>query len=184
MRPVRRPVIAPGHIPRGEIEWRAIELDLKSRLRMAVNKKAAQKTPVRLEDQLGFALYSASLAMTKAYKPVLDRLGLTYSQYLAMLVLWEQDDIAVNQLGARLGLDSGTLTPLLKRLESMGLLARRRGEVDERQVFIDLTPRGMSLRRDARQVPAQIQAATGQSDAAQKTLRTLLLQLKDTLNDA
>ena len=151
---------------------------------MAVNKKPAQKTPVRLEDQLGFALYSASLAMTKAYKPVLDRLGLTYSQYLAMLVLWEQDDIAVNQLGARLGLDSGTLTPLLKRLESMGLLTRRRGEADERQVFIDLTPRGVSLRREARQVPAQIQAATGQSDAAQKTLRTLLLQLKDTLNEA
>ncbi|VVE25914.1 MarR family transcriptional regulator [Pandoraea fibrosis] len=151
---------------------------------MAVRKKVAQKTLMPLEEQLGFALYSASLAMTKAHKPMLDRLGLTYSQYLAMVVLWEQDDIAVNQLGARLGLDSGTLTPLLKRLETMGLLTRRRGEADERQVFIDLTSRGMSLRREARQVPAQVQAATGQSDAAQKTLRTLLLQLREALNEA
>ena len=151
---------------------------------MAVSRKGAQKLPVRLEEQLGFALYSASLAMTKAYKPVLDRLGLTYSQYLAMVVLWEQDDIAVNQLGARLGLDSGTLTPLLKRLETMGLLTRRRGQEDERQVFIELTPRGAALRREARQVPAYVQAATGQSDAAQKTLRTLLLQLRDALNEA
>ncbi|MBN4664899.1 MarR family transcriptional regulator [Pandoraea nosoerga] len=151
---------------------------------MAVSNKTAPKTPVRLEDQLGFALYSAALAMTKAHKPMLDRLGLTYSQYLAMVVLWEQDGIAVNQLGARLGLDSGTLTPLLKRLESMGLLTRRRGEADERQVFIDLTPRGVSLRREARYVPAQVQAATGQSDAAQKTLRNLLLQLREALNDA
>ncbi|VVE10331.1 Organic hydroperoxide resistance transcriptional regulator [Pandoraea horticolens] len=151
---------------------------------MAVSKKAAQKSPVRLEEQLGFALYSASLAMTKAHKPMLDRLGLTYSQYLVMIVLWEQDDIAVNQLGARLGLDSGTLTPLLKRLEIMGLLTRRRGEADERQVFIDLTSRGVNLRREARLVPAQIQAVTGQSDAVQKTLRTLLLQLREVLNEA
>ncbi|VVE00680.1 Organic hydroperoxide resistance transcriptional regulator [Pandoraea pneumonica] len=151
---------------------------------MPVSKKATQKSPVCLEEQLGFALYSASLAMTKAHKPMLDRLGLTYSQYLAMVVLWEQDDIAVNQLGARLGLDSGTLTPLLKRLESMGLLTRRRGQEDERQVFIDLTPRGANLRREARLVPAQIQAATGQSDTAQKTLRNLLLQLRDALGEA
>lgn len=159
-------------------------MELRRRTGMAVSKKGAQKSPVRLEEQLGFALYSASLAMTKAHKPMLDRLGLTYSQYLAMVVLWEQDDIAVNQLGARLGLDSGTLTPLLKRLETMGLLTRRRGEADERQVFIDLTPRGVNLRREARQVPAQVQAVTGQSDAQQKALRTLLLQLRDALADA
>lgn len=148
---------------------------------MAVSRKSAQKSSVRLEEQLGFALYSASLAMTKAHKPMLDRLGLTYPQYLAMLVLWEQDDIAVSQLGARLGLDSGTLTPLLKRLENMGLLARRRGEVDERQVFIDLTPRGLSLRLDARQVPPLVQAVCGQSDDAQAALRDQLTALRETL---
>lgn len=148
---------------------------------MAGSKNGASKTAMRLEEQLGFALYTASLAMTKAHKPMLDRLGLTYPQYLAMVVLWEQDDIAVSQLGARLGLDSGTLTPLLKRLENMGLLARRRGLEDERQVFIELTPRGVSLRREARSVPTHMQAASGHSDAAQQKLCEQLLGLRDRL---
>ena len=97
---------------------------------------------LKLDNQFCFALYSASLAMTKSYKPLLEHLGLTYPQYLVMLILWEQDDILVKDIGVRLFLDSGTLTPLLKRLESAGLIERKHGTVDERQVRITLTENG------------------------------------------
>jgi DNA-binding MarR family transcriptional regulator len=99
-----------------------------------------------LDNQLCFALYSASLAMTKLYKPLLDELGLTYPQYLVMLVLWEGDGLMVSELGQRLYLDSGTLTPLLKRLESAGLVSRMRAAEDERRVHIHLTAAGRTLR--------------------------------------
>src|SRR5688572_14095542 len=89
-----------------------------------------------LDNQLCFALYSTSLAMTKLYKPLLEELGLTYPQYLAMLVLWERDGLMVSELGERLYLDSGTLTPLLKRLEAAGYIARLRDVEDERRVHI------------------------------------------------
>src|SRR3954469_15511270 len=92
-----------------------------------------------LDNQVCFALYSASLAMTKLYKPLLDELGLTYPQYLAMLALWERDGLMVSELGERLWLDSGTLTPLLKRLEAAGLVARNRDAQDERRVHVSLT---------------------------------------------
>src|SRR3954469_24431887 len=95
-----------------------------------------------LDKQLCFALYSASLAMTKLYKPMLAPLGLTYPQYLVMLVLWEADGLSVSQLGQRLSLDSGTLTPLLKRLEALGHVERRRASDDERRVDLFLTPAG------------------------------------------
>ena len=91
-----------------------------------LSKNPAQADWLRLDQQLCFALYSSSLAMTKLYKPLLEPLGLTYPQYLVMLVLWEQDGISVSTLGQRLSLDSGTLTPLLKRLEAAELIARRR----------------------------------------------------------
>src|SRR3954462_6505588 len=94
---------------------------------------------LHLDNQLCFALYSASLAMTKLYKPLLDELGLTYPQYLAMLALWQEDGQSVSQLGERLFLDSGTLTPLLKRLETAGLVVRERSVEDERRVHIRLT---------------------------------------------
>jgi DNA-binding MarR family transcriptional regulator len=108
----------------------------------------------RLDHQLCFALYSASLAMTKLYKPLLDELGLTYPQYLVMLVLWEQDEQAVSSLGARLGLDSGTLTPLLKRLEAAALVTRQRDTQDERRVLVRLTPAGKKLQKPAARIPA------------------------------
>ena len=92
--------------------------------------------PFTLDEQLCFALYSTSLAMTKAYKPLLDKLGLTYPQYLTMLVLWEADDVTVKDLAARLNLDSATVTPLLKRLEAQGYLERVRGVEDERLAVI------------------------------------------------
>ena len=107
-----------------------------------------------LDNQLCFALYSTSLAMTKFYKPLLEALGLTYPQYLVMLVLWEQDDVSVSALGERLFLDSGTLTPLLKRIETAGLLVRTRATDDERRVQIVLTPAGRQLRARAGSVPA------------------------------
>lgn len=113
-----------------------------------------------LDLQLCFALYSASLAMTKLYKPMLAPLGLTYPQYLAMLVLWEADGVTVNQLGERLMLDSGTLTPLLKRLESAGLVQRLRDTADERRVRVLLTPAGRALQARAEGIPEQVLCAT------------------------
>ncbi len=116
---------------------------------------------LHLDRQLCFALYSTSLAMTKIYKPLLEPLGLTYPQYLAMLVLWQQDGITVSQLGERLALDSGTLTPLLKRLESSGLVQRLRDSADERRVLLQLTAEGRALRRQALKVPASVAQASG-----------------------
>lgn len=116
---------------------------------------------LRLDHQLCFALYSSSLAMTKLYKPLLDPLGLTYPQYLAMLVLWEGDGLTVSQLGDRLMLDSGTLTPLLKRLESAGLVQRLRDTADERRVLLRLTRDGRALKRKALAVPAAVACAAG-----------------------
>ena len=116
---------------------------------------------LHLESQLCFALYSSSLAMTKLYTPLLEPLGLTYPQYLALLVLWEQDGIAVGALGERLFLDSGTLTPLLKRLEAAGLVRRERSVDDERRVLVHLTDEGRALRTRARGIPRALAAATG-----------------------
>lgn len=112
-----------------------------------------------LDNQLCFALYSASLAMTKVYKPLLDEIGLTYPQYLAMLVLWERDGVTVSEIGERLHLDSGTLTPLLKRLEVSGLISRIRDVQDERRVHITLTTAGRKLKARAAKVPACILSA-------------------------
>ena len=115
----------------------------------------------RLDHQLCFALYSSSLVMTKLYKPLLGALGLTYPQYLVLLALWEADGIGVGELGERLYLDSGTLTPLLKRMEAAGLLARARAVGDERRVIVTLTAAGRALRRKAEGVPLQVACATG-----------------------
>src|SRR5262245_14520538 len=104
---------------------------------------------LKLDQQFCFALYSTSLAMTKVYKPILSELGLTYPQYLVMLVLWEHGELAISELGARLTLDSGTLTPLLKRLESAGLVLRERDAKDERRVLVSLTESGRALRASA-----------------------------------
>lgn len=114
---------------------------------------------LQLDQQLCFALYSTSLAMTKLYKPLLAPLGLTYPQYLALLVLWERDGLGVGELGERLFLDSGTLTPLLKRMESAGWLKRARDSADERRVVVKLTPEGRALRQKAKSVPLQLSQA-------------------------
>jgi DNA-binding MarR family transcriptional regulator len=120
----------------------------------------ANDTVLRLDNQLCFALYSASLAMTKLYKPLLESLQLTYPQYLVMLVLWESDGMGVSALGERLFLDSGTLTPLLKRMETSGLLQRRRSTQDERKVEVFLSPEGRALKTKALGIPACVVAAS------------------------
>ncbi|MEJ8854862.1 MarR family transcriptional regulator [Variovorax robiniae] len=115
---------------------------------------------LKLDNQLCFAVYSASLAMTRLYKPLLDKLHLTYPQYLVMLALWEQDGLMVSELGTQLSLDSGTLTPLLKRLEANGLVTRLRDVADERRVHITLTAAGRKLKAKAASVPACLMAAS------------------------
>ncbi len=134
-----------------------------------------------LDNQFCFALYSASLAMTKTYKPYLDKLGLTYPQYLVMLVLWQQDDVLVKAIGERLYLDSGTLTPLLKRLEASSLIARTRDEADERQVRITLTREGRALKKKAQCIPQQILSASGQTPDAIQELREQLTAIRNDL---
>jgi DNA-binding MarR family transcriptional regulator len=115
---------------------------------------------LQLDNQLCFALYSASLAMTKVYKPLLAELGLTYPQYLAMLVLWERDGLMVSELGDKLYLDYGTLTPLLKRLETSGYISRIRAVEDERRVYITLTSTGRKLKTRAAKIPGCILSAS------------------------
>ena len=124
------------------------------------NKTDTVDAMLQLDNQLCFALYSTSLAMTKLYKPMLEDMGLTYPQYLAMLVLWEQDGLSVSELGERLYLDSGTLTPLLKRMETAGLLSRIRAVQDERRVHITLTAEGRKLKAKAAKIPGCIMSAT------------------------
>jgi len=114
----------------------------------------------QLDAQLCFALYSTSLAMSKLYRKLLRGLGLTYSQYLVMMVLWEKNHLTVSEVGERLFLDSATLTPLLKRMEAADLLTRTRAASDERQVIITLTPHGDALRNEAAKLPPSILQAT------------------------
>jgi MarR family transcriptional regulator, organic hydroperoxide resistance regulator len=134
-----------------------------------------------LDNQLCFALYSTSLAMTKLYKPLLDELGLTYPQYLVMLVLWERDGLMVSELGERLFLDSGTLTPLLKRLESAGLIARIRAVEDERRVHITLTAAGRRLKAKAQKVPGCVLSASQCSIPELLQLTTQIRNLRERL---
>ncbi|MDM4765021.1 MarR family transcriptional regulator [Pelomonas sp. SE-A7] len=137
---------------------------------------------LKLDHQLCFALYSASLAMTKLYKPLLEPLGLTYPQYLVMLVLWEQDGISVSTLGQRLTLDSGTLTPLLKRLEAMGLVSRQRSAEDERRVELFLSPQGRSLKSLAQEIPPQLACAAACSLQELASLTRRLHELRGALS--
>ncbi|WP_433755273.1 MarR family winged helix-turn-helix transcriptional regulator [Nocardia sp. CA-135398] len=134
-----------------------------------------------LDEQLCFRLYAASRAMTAVYRPRLERLGLTYPQYLVMLALWERDGRSVGDLCEALLLDSGTLSPLLKRLEAAGLVERRRAAADERRVDIQLTERGRELRSEARCLPTEMGEASGLSPDEFVTLRETLRRLADAL---
>lgn len=144
-------------------------------------KKIPADQALLLDNQVCFALYSASLAMTKLYKPLLDELGLTYPQYLVMLVLWESDGLMVSELGQRLSLDSGTLTPLLKRLEAAGLVNRLRAVQDERRVHIHLTAAGRKLKARAAKVPDCVLAASHCSLAELLQLTAQIRKLRERL---
>jgi DNA-binding MarR family transcriptional regulator len=141
---------------------------------------ATQDAPTRdllhLDNQVCFALYSANLALTRAYRGLLAELGLTYPQYLVMLVLWQQDAQTVSAIGEKLFLDSATLTPLLKRLQAAGLVTRTRATQDERQVVIGLTEAGIALRSRAKAVPEGLVCAM---DCPPDTLMQLKSQLED-----
>ncbi|MBU1304373.1 MAG: MarR family transcriptional regulator [Alphaproteobacteria bacterium] len=139
---------------------------------------SAQGDPLKLDSMLCFAVYAAGHAFTRFYKPRLEALGLTYPQYLVFLVLWETDGLTVKALGDRLFLDSGTITPLVKRLESRGLLERRRGQDDERQVHIVLTDAGRALREQALAVPLAVGTALAGEREAVDTLREGLHRLR------
>ncbi|APE16523.1 MarR family transcriptional regulator [Mycobacterium sp. WY10] len=139
-------------------------------------------TTPRLDDQLCFALYSASRAVTAAYRPLLAELGLTYPQYLVLLVLWEEGRASVGRLSQRLHLDSGTLSPLLKRLEAVGFITRERCEDDERRVDIVLTEAGNRLQAKASCVPERLLSASDMTLDEIVALRDAVLRLTDTLN--
>jgi DNA-binding MarR family transcriptional regulator len=141
---------------------------------------------LELGRQLCFALYTASRAVVRAYGPLLDELGLTYPQYVALLALWERPDspLTVGRLGALLHLDSGTLTPLLKRLEGLGHVRRRRDVADERRVLIELTAAGLALRERAVGVPRALARRTGLSAARLAELRDELTRLVEVLEVA
>ena len=145
-------------------------------------KQAAADQPLKLDNQICFAVYSAAHAFNRVYKPLLDRLGLTYPQYLVMLVLWERDGVPLKDIGGRLFLDSGTLTPLLKRLEAASLIKRTRNTEDERQVLIELTPTGHALREQAKAVPQSILAASACSVGELIAMKDEIVALRDRLN--
>ncbi len=153
--------------------------------RLPVKSAAAKPSPLAamptgdwllLDNQMCFALYSASLTMTKVYKPLLQKFGLTYPQYLVMLVLWEHDARSVSELGERLFLDSGTLTPLLKRLEALDFITRTRDAADERRVIVALTAAGRRLQKQSLTVPQHVSCAT---ECSLPELKALTRQLGD-----
>lgn len=137
---------------------------------------------LKLDNQICFALYASSREIIKLYKPALDKLGITYTQYVTLLSLWEQDDITVKDLGNKLYLDSGTLTPLLKKLESMNIIERLRSKEDERVVYIKLTQKGIEMKEKALEIPKQIFCSTGLSPEEAIDLRGNLKQLLSKLN--
>jgi MarR family transcriptional regulator, organic hydroperoxide resistance regulator len=139
---------------------------------------------LRLENQICFAVHSAAHAFAQAYKPHLEPLGLTYPQYLVMLLLWEKDDRSVSELGAPLFLDSGTLTPLLKRLQTAGLISRKRDDKDERVTRITLTEAGSALRIRAETVPAAMLCAMGSDVEELMSLKAKIANLGQSLRAA
>ena len=134
-----------------------------------------------LDQQLCFALYSTMLGLNKVYRPLLKDLGLTYPQYLVMLVLWERNDLTVSEIGERLFLDSATLTPLLKRLEVAGFVARNRSDADERRVIVSLTAAGQRLRARAEDIPACVATAMECAPGEIDTLRSRLKDMRSKL---
>lgn len=132
---------------------------------------------LKIENQLCFPLYACSREIIKRYKPFLDGIGLTYTQYIVMMVLWEYGSVTAKELGDQLFLDSGTLTPLLKKLESCGFVTRRRSESDERTLLVTITDAGIALREKALHIPVQMAQCTGLSAEEAVTLYRLLYRI-------
>jgi DNA-binding MarR family transcriptional regulator len=168
------------------LSWKKIVHEtVKSGSAMAKGRLSDNETTeIQLDAQLCFAIYGAAHAFTRTYKPLLEPLGLTYPQYLVMIALWEEDGQPVKAIGERLGLDSGTLSPLLKRLEQSGLVARQRDRNDERQVKITLTAKGGELKQQAAGVTTAIGKALGCSREEVAALRDELIALKKKLMKA
>ena len=137
---------------------------------------------LKLEKQLCFPLYACSRSVIREYKPYLDRLDLTYTQYIAMLVLWEQEKLTVKELGQKLYLDSGTLTPLLKKLEAKGYLKRERSKEDERNLYITLTEKGLDLKDRALPIPYEMAKCLDMSTEEKETLYHLLYKVLDCIS--
>ncbi|WP_102958229.1 MarR family winged helix-turn-helix transcriptional regulator [Mangrovicella endophytica] len=142
---------------------------------------ASTAKQLRLDDQLCYGIYSLSLAINRAYKPLLDRLGITYPQYLVLMALWETDSQTVGAIGERLMLESSTLTPLLKRLEAAGLVERRRNPADERQVIVALTSSGRALEAEADCLPKALLAASGKAIPTLMDLNREVRLLRDAI---
>lgn len=149
-----------------------------------MSKNPAPCQALMLDNQLCFALHSTSLLMTKVYKPLLQALGLTYPQYLAMMVLWEEDGLTVGEISSRLLTDPGSLTPLLKRLEAEGLLSRTRKREDERVVVVELTEAGRALQEKAMGIPQCILGASGMQLEQLRKLQADLIALRSNLQGA
>jgi MarR family transcriptional regulator, organic hydroperoxide resistance regulator len=137
--------------------------------------------PLPLDDQLCYAIYSAGMAIQRVYKPLLDDLGLTYPQYLALNVLWREDKLTVGSIAERLALESSTLTPLLKRLEAAGLLRRTRSPANERQVVVALTDKGRELRSRAGCLADALLSSSGQSPAHLNQINRAVRELRDAI---
>ena len=133
--------------------------------------------PLKLENQLCFPLYAAAKEVVKRYRPYLEPLGLTYTQYIAMMVLWEHKEITVSKMGKLLLLDSGTLTPMLKKMESAGLLTRRRSKEDERELVVTITQKGIDLRKEAVRIPGKMASCVALDIEEAVQLKTLLSKL-------
>ncbi|MGN9756737.1 MarR family winged helix-turn-helix transcriptional regulator [Streptomyces sp. SD31] len=144
---------------------------------MTNDEGTAEEGSLLLDEQLCFALYAAQRAVTAAYRPLLDELGLTYPQYLVLLVLWERGETTVKELAGALRLDYGTVSPLLKRLQAAGLVRRERAASDERSVLVACTARGQELRERAARVPGALLAETGLGGPEVQRLREELWQL-------
>ncbi|MBX4956940.1 MarR family transcriptional regulator [Rhizobium lentis] len=156
-------------------------MDMKAQTIKAMEIPQEEK---RLEKQLCFAVYATAHAFTRAYKPILDRVGLTYPQYLVMLVLWERSALPVKTIGEQLDLDSGTLSPLLKRLEQSGLIKRIRDQRDERQVIVSLTAKGEAMKGEIDSIMSAIGEAAGCTLKEMAEMRDMLQRLRANLGRA
>jgi DNA-binding MarR family transcriptional regulator len=148
-----------------------------------MSKTSRKNDSLLLDNQVCFPLYSAANAMIRAYRPVLNAIDLTYPQYLVMLVLWQHRRLSVTEVGEKLRLDSGTLTPLLKRLEAKELVSRNRSSEDERVRIISLTERGLALRKEAQTIPESLQCQIDMPPEQAQQLKNLCLELLALLDE-